>query len=95
LAKGFAARLVGVAAKPFLFFANSRRDSMTSPTTAASHSPAAQPADQPAIIATRQHCEAEGVGLSHYILMDRVASPVANLAELPAEAAAAAPAATA
>jgi modified peptide precursor CbpA len=25
---------------------------------------------KPAIIATRQRCEAEGVGLSHYILMD-------------------------
>ncbi|MDA8257311.1 MAG: modified peptide precursor CbpA [Betaproteobacteria bacterium] len=30
-----------------------------------------QPAAQPAVIATRQHCEADGVGLSHYILMDR------------------------
>lgn len=31
----------------------------------------AQPASQPAVIATRQRCEADGVGLSHYILMDR------------------------
>ena len=30
-----------------------------------------QPAAQPAVIATRQRCEANGVGLSHYILMDR------------------------
>ena len=47
---------------------------MTSPTTAAS--PAITSA-KPAIIATRQHCEADGVGLSHYILMDRAASPAA------------------
>lgn len=25
----------------------------------------------PAVIATRRRCDAEGVGLSHYILMDR------------------------
>lgn len=31
----------------------------------------AQPAAQPAVIATRQRCDADGVGLSHYILMDR------------------------
>ncbi len=30
-----------------------------------------QPDVQPAVIATRQRCEADGVGLSHYILMDR------------------------
>ena len=28
---------------------------------------------KPAIIATRKRCEAEGVGLSHYVLMDRKA----------------------
>lgn len=28
---------------------------------------------KPAIIATRRRCEADGVGLSHYILMDRKA----------------------
>lgn len=33
--------------------------------------PAAAPAPQPAIIARRQSCDADGVGLSHYILMDR------------------------
>lgn len=54
---------------------------MTSPINAALNASTAK--DQPAIIATRQHCEAEGVGLSHYILMDRAApaapaeSPVA------------------
>lgn len=31
----------------------------------------AAPAQQPAIIASRQSCDADGVGLSHYILMDR------------------------
>ncbi|WIM05039.1 MAG: modified peptide precursor CbpA [Candidatus Nitricoxidivorans perseverans] len=33
--------------------------------------PAAAPAPQPAIIASRRSCDADGVGLSHYILMDR------------------------
>lgn len=28
---------------------------------------------RPAVIATRKRCEADGVGLSHYILMDRKA----------------------
>ncbi|NMG46431.1 modified peptide precursor CbpA [Aromatoleum toluvorans] len=28
-------------------------------------------ASRPAIIATRKRCEADGVGLSHYVLMDR------------------------
>ena len=32
---------------------------------------AATPAQQPAVIARRQSCDADGVGLSHYILMDR------------------------
>lgn len=43
------------------------------PTTAntATPQPAAAPAQQPAIIASRQRCDADGVGLSHYILMDR------------------------
>jgi modified peptide precursor CbpA len=27
--------------------------------------------EQPSVIATRRRCDAEGVGLSHYILMDR------------------------
>jgi modified peptide precursor CbpA len=27
--------------------------------------------DKPALIASRQRCEADGVGLSHYILMDQ------------------------
>ena len=31
----------------------------------------AAPSPQPAIIASRQSCDADGVGLSHYILMDR------------------------
>ena len=37
--------------------------------------PVTTPVDttKPAIIATRQRCEADGVGLSHYILMDRKA----------------------
>lgn len=30
-----------------------------------------QPVAQPAIIATRGSCDADGVGLSHYILIDR------------------------
>lgn len=38
---------------------------------AAAPQPAAASAVQPAIIASRQRCEADGVGLSHYILMDR------------------------
>lgn len=28
---------------------------------------------KPAVIATRKRCEADGVGLSHYVLMDRKA----------------------
>ncbi|WP_121427911.1 modified peptide precursor CbpA [Azoarcus sp. DN11] len=31
----------------------------------------ALPVHRPAIIATRKRCEADGVGLSHYVLMDR------------------------
>jgi len=27
--------------------------------------------EQPAVIAVRKRCDADGVGLSHYILMDR------------------------
>ncbi|MHB1427462.1 MAG: modified peptide precursor CbpA [Rhodocyclaceae bacterium] len=30
-----------------------------------------QPTAQPAVIASRRRCDADGVGLSHYILMDR------------------------
>jgi modified peptide precursor CbpA len=63
---------------------------MTSPTTTASHSPATKLEDKPAIFATRQHCEAEGVGLSHYILMDRPAAPAETLAAASAAAPAAA-----
>ncbi|CAG0962782.1 hypothetical protein RHDC4_00791 [Rhodocyclaceae bacterium] len=37
---------------------------------AAAQSPVA-PAQPPAIVARRQSCDADGVGLSHYILMDR------------------------
>ena len=33
--------------------------------------PTTAPAPQPAIIASRRSCDADGVGLSHYILMDR------------------------
>ncbi|MEO5661538.1 MAG: modified peptide precursor CbpA [Polaromonas sp.] len=29
------------------------------------------PLQQPAVIALRKRCEADGVGLSHYILLDR------------------------
>lgn len=52
---------------------------MTSPISATLNTAAE---DQPAIIATRQHCEADGVGLSHYILIDRAASPADMLAEV-------------
>jgi len=31
----------------------------------------AQPAQQPTVIAVRKRCDANGVGLSHFILMDR------------------------
>ena len=34
---------------------------------------AAADAGKPAVIASRRRCEADGVGLSHYILMDRKA----------------------
>lgn len=42
----------------------------------ATPTPAAAPATdpgKPAVIASRRCCEADGVGLSHYILMDRKA----------------------
>ena len=42
-------------------------------TTAAAPVAASVDTTKPAIIATRQRCEADGVGLSHYILMDRKA----------------------
>lgn len=64
---------------------------MTSPVSATINTAASTREDQPAIIATRQHCEADGVGLSHYILMDRAANPAETSAAIPA----AAPAATA
>lgn len=38
---------------------------------AAAPQPTTAPAPQPAIIASRRSCDADGVGLSHYILMDR------------------------
>jgi len=49
---------------------------MTNKITPANHVPAKPgiPRDTsplPSIIATRKRCEADGVGLSHYILMDR------------------------
>lgn len=49
---------------------------MTTKITPANQAPAKQdlPRDassQPTVIATRKRCEADGVGLSHYILMDR------------------------
>ena len=60
---------------------------MTSTTNTATQSTTHE---KPAIIASRQHCEAEGVGLSHYILMDRTASqpetPAAPAAAAYAEA---------
>ena len=40
---------------------------------AATETKAAVDTSKPAIIATRRRCEADGVGLSHYILMDRKA----------------------
>lgn len=40
-----------------------------SPATAPQ--PTTAPPPQPAIIASRRSCDADGVGLSHYILMDR------------------------
>ncbi|NJL67123.1 MAG: modified peptide precursor CbpA [Microcoleus sp. SM1_3_4] len=33
---------------------------------------AAQPAPRPAVIAIRKSCDAEGTGLSHFVLMDKV-----------------------
>ena len=42
--------------------------SATQPTIASN---APQESSKPAIIASRGRCEADGVGLSHYILMDR------------------------
>lgn len=49
---------------------------MTNKITPANQAPVQQdiprnPSPQPSIIATRKRCEADGVGLSHYILMDR------------------------
>jgi modified peptide precursor CbpA len=49
---------------------------MTTKITAPNQAPAKQDTPrgtvaQPTIIATRKRCEADGVGLSHYILMDR------------------------
>lgn len=44
----------------------------TTQNTAAPATPAVDAA-KPAVIASRQRCEADGVGLSHYILMDRKA----------------------
>ena len=46
-----------------------QQDQVTA-NTAAPQSAAAL-AQQPAVIASRQSCDADGVGLSHYILMDR------------------------
>ncbi len=40
------------------------QQTQTTPTTP-------QPVAQPAVIATRGRCAATGVGLSHYILIDR------------------------
>lgn len=40
-------------------------------TAATAAQQSAAPTQQPAIIASRQSCDADGVGLSHYILMDR------------------------
>lgn len=42
-------------------------------TNVAAETKAAVDTTKPAIIATRRRCEADGVGLSHYILMDRKA----------------------
>jgi modified peptide precursor CbpA len=49
---------------------------MTTKITTQNQAPAKQDiprdtASLPTIIATRKRCEADGVGLSHYILMDR------------------------
>lgn len=41
------------------------------PVTPSANEPTFVRASQPAVIATRQRCDADGVGLSHYILMDR------------------------
>jgi len=65
----------------FFFYGNqeNRMPSTITTIATAATAPQAVPAGQsaavdtskPAIIATRQRCEADGVGLSHYILMDR------------------------
>ncbi len=57
---------------------------MTSPANQATAIQAPSAGDKPAIIASRHHCEADGVGLSHYILMDRPASPQESAAVAPA-----------
>ncbi|MDO8933467.1 MAG: modified peptide precursor CbpA [Rhodocyclaceae bacterium] len=41
------------------------------PTQSAAPQTVATPVPPPAVIASRQRCDADGVGLSHYILMDR------------------------
>ncbi len=41
------------------------------PSTEQTRQPATSGTQPAAVIATRQRCDADGVGLSHYILMDR------------------------
>lgn len=69
--------LVGMVAKPFLFFAPARNEEKTMQvnelkvlTELNEQTKTVTSTDQPAVIASRQRCEADGVGLSHYILMD-------------------------
>jgi len=50
---------------------NIQSSAVAVPANTAVPATAAPAADKPVIIATRQRCEADGVGLSHYILVDR------------------------
>ena len=77
--KGFAIALGCATAKPFFFSGSKGTLDMSNTTqpqnllsaTPSTNEPSFAPPQQPAIIATRQRCDADGVGLSHYILMDR------------------------
>ena len=75
--------LGSVAAEPFLFLCLGKQENrmpstdikqQTTKNAASSLATTACGAElKPAVIATRKRCEAEGVGLSHYVLMDRKA----------------------
>lgn len=76
MAEGFVVAHGCAATKPFFYFEIEESFMTTIVPTQdnTAQQPAAAPAapaQQPAIIASRQSCDADGVGLSHYILMDR------------------------